>query len=472
MIDERTNSLEIKENNDESQTSKKLNRKRFRKSEDNIYNIMNVNKAKKKKKFAKSLSYPKHLRRKGLNHPETEINTKENENAIEVYQKESSDEEEEEFRLIKLLNKISFNDKSIDNDMNELSYIKKKSKRNSNDEHHIDNRTLTIQNIIFSSSLYNIKPYKFIGRKKIDLVLDLDQTLLYTTPIKNTIDNQTCNDVYQLSLKVSDEHTVKYQVTFRPQLKEFISKISKFCNLYINTQAQKQYAYEVINIMRKDFELYIEDKNIITSTSMNYKPKTLSSDITNENFLIIDDTITSWNEMYYDNIIPSMKFYSGTNRNCIYHYYFNNGSIFEFDESKRHCYDKDQIVYSAESTISKKKQLMYIYEAVHKSYLLSLIRKIPIKFAFRFIRENVLKDCILYLYIEDDIEFYKEMIFSMGGAVTIETSKASHVVYGKESIITSETKTFNVNIKWLYHCYYFVSRMDENDDEYKYIERL
>ena len=167
-----------------------------------------------------------------------------------------------------------------------------------------------------------------------------------------------------------------------------------------------------------------------------------------------------------------MKFYSGTNRNCIYHYYFNNGSIFEFDESKRHCYDKDQIVYSAESTISKKKQLMYIYEAVHKSYLLSLIRKIPIKFAFRFIRENVLKDCILYLYIEDDIEFYKEMIFSMGGAVTIETSKASHVVYGKESIITSETKTFNVNIKWLYHCYYFVSRMDENDDEYKYIERL
>ena len=50
MIDERTNSLEIKENCNESQTSKKLNRKRFRKSEDNIYNIMNVSTAKKKKK--------------------------------------------------------------------------------------------------------------------------------------------------------------------------------------------------------------------------------------------------------------------------------------------------------------------------------------------------------------------------------------------------------------------------------------
>ena len=471
MIDERANSLEIKENCNESQTSKKLNRKRFRKSEDNIYNIMNVSTAKKKKKFAKSLSYPKKHRRKALNHTDKEINAKENENPIEIYQTDSSDEDEEEFRLIKLLNKISFNDKIINNDMNELSYLKQKSKRSSKEEHPKDNnRTLTIQSILFSSSLYNIKPYKFIGRKKIDLVLDLDQTLLYTTPIKDISDNRTCNDVYKLSLKVSDEHTIYYQVTFRPKLKEFIAKVSKFCNLYINTQAQKQYAYEVINIMRKDYELSIEDRNIITSTSMNYKPKTISSNITNENFLIVDDTITSWNELYYDNIIPSMTFYSGTNRNCISHYYFNNGSIFEFDESKR-C-SKDSIAYSAESTISKNKQLMYIYEAIHKSYLLSLIRKIPIKFAFRFIRENVLKDCILYLYIEDDIEFYKEMIFSMGGAVTIESSKASHVVYGKETQMINDSNKYNVNIKWLYHCYFFVSRMDEKDDEYKYIERL
>ena len=96
MIDERTNSLEIKENCNESQTSKKLNRKRFRKSEDNIYNIMNVSTAKKKKKFAKSLSYPKKHRRKALNHTDKEINAKENENPIEIYQTDSSDEDEEE----------------------------------------------------------------------------------------------------------------------------------------------------------------------------------------------------------------------------------------------------------------------------------------------------------------------------------------------------------------------------------------
>ncbi len=74
----------------------------------------------------------------------------------------------------------------------------------------------------------------------------------------------------------------------------------------------------------------------------------------------------------------------------------------------------------------------------------------------------------------------KEMIRLLGGIVEISDGPSTHYITSNVKLndfIQHKTNNvhfknkiiFYVNLKWLFHCYFFVKRLDENDPEYKMI---
>lgn len=470
-----------KYNNDiQREHSKKLNKKRCRKSEEHSSQSKgrsDTKMFKKKKNFSKSLSYPK---QKILFDSKESENRKNEENnlKLEDYDLEF---EKEGIKLNNMFQNLSLSRKRKKTSNNSESFLTSTNKNvgtNNSKCESANNKSIDFtQILLLSSSLFNDRTYKFVGRKKIDLILDLDQTLIFSKENTKNEKDDPENSVYNISIDLSSNKKKNYQVQFRKGFKEFMEQILQISNIYINTHASKKYANQIITLIKNKYNYDICIDNVTSSNTTNLNLKTINENIKNDNFLIVDDSIISWEDIYFDNIIPSMKFqgffYKNQNNviiEKIYHYYFYTRKLYEYDEFKRDCIDKKKIPYAAETDVSGKSQLHYIGDLINKSYLLSLIKKIPINFAMKYIKQNVLKNCYIFLCFTDDFCFFKEMVFTLGGAVTFDCQIATHFIYWKEKNISfpkERKQSFSeVNLKWLFHCYFYFSKMDEKKEEY------
>ena len=63
------------------------------------------------------------------------------------------------------------------------------------------------------------------------------------------------------------------------------------------------------------------------------------------------------------------------------------------------------------------------------------------------------------------------MIHSVGGKIVKDD--ATHYIVSKYRVSDYDKKknklknSYAVNLKWLFHCYFFYTKMDENDIDYK-----
>jgi len=91
------------------------------------------------------------------------------------------------------------------------------------------------------SEKYNLKSYEELSfDKKINVILDLDSTLIYSSLAK--IDN--IKDYILLNKQLF--------VYKRPYLNKFLNEISQYCDLTIYTSASKDYADQIINFIDKN----------------------------------------------------------------------------------------------------------------------------------------------------------------------------------------------------------------------------
>ena len=128
--------------------------------------------------------------------------------------------------------------------------------------------------------------------------------------------------------------------------------------------------------------------------------------------------------------------------------------------------------YVMESNKSTKRQLYYIGILVEKVYKL-LNGGLKASEALNRIRSSVFKgicihlDLINYSPIEESL--MSKMITYLGGSLEISKnySSVTHIITNRtiDKRYVIKNKTY-VNLKWLFHCYFYYERMDVNDEEY------
>ena len=121
--------------------------------------------------------------------------------------------------------------------------------------------------------------------EKINLILDIDETLVYSKIVKEFKKNGEENkiteefkqhedkDIYYIKLDAITKIII-FKVHVRKNMTEFFRKLSPFCNFYINSMACPLYVKEVIDILCKNYGLKfsnINENNVIFTSSVNKK---------------------------------------------------------------------------------------------------------------------------------------------------------------------------------------------------------
>ena len=336
--------------------------------------------------------------------------------------------------------------------------------------------------------LFTNKINDIINRKiknKINIILDIDQTLVFSQLLTSYEDINYIND---LNIDKTDSHFISflidnnqyfYYIQVRPYLKQFISKLSPYCNFYINSMANPNYVRTVLILLNQKYNLILNDDglNNVFITAPN-EQKTLPNEITKDgNFIILDDNIYAWDKSYLNNIIPVKKFFGFYNyykkeniyaNDSFYIYYLFTNKIYCFNEYNKGHYDKNnRLQYCSEASWSEINQLNNISDIIIKIYILSELFKIPICFSFYNIINNILNECYIF-YEGEDEEFFNELINLLGGNYTKDFNKATHILVNENKAI--EKKKFDnnikynyINIKWLYDSFFYFIKCDEKN---------
>ena len=318
---------------------------------------------------------------------------------------------------------------------------------------------------------------------KINIILDIDQTLVYSQRITEEKDiifnyDSSFNDNHQIEFYLANKKYV-YFIQVRKGLKQFIEKLTPFCNFYINTMANPIYIKTILTLLNEKYNLHLNNNglNNVFITEQNEK-KTLPPEITkNGNFLILDDNICAWDKTYLSNIIPVRKYYGSFNHinsikssyDTIYQYYLFSNKIYCFNEQKRQFLDNNnKLPFCSEASWSELNQLDYISDLILKSYILSKILNIHIFFSFYNILHNILRECKIY-YEGEDKCFFQELIKLLGGSYVFDAKDSTHIlIKSNNDKLINELKGFNynfINVKWIFDSYFNFMKCDE--EKYK-----
>ena len=321
------------------------------------------------------------------------------------------------------------------------------------------------------------------NKNKINIVLDIDQTLVYSQSLSSIND---LNYINNLDFDKTDSHYIiftldnkqyLYYIQVRPGLKEFLSKLSPYCNFYINSMANSNYVKAVLILLNQKYNLNLnnngENNVFITPANM---PKTLPHEITKDgNFLILDDNIYAWDKSYINNIIPVQKFYGFFNfdikeRNNkqeknVYQYHFFSNKIYCVNDFDNGYYDiKNNLPFCCETSWNEINQLKYISELIMQIFIIKDLFKFQICLSFLNIINNILKDCSIY-YEGEDEDFIKELIILLGGNYIKDINKSTHILINISKInknIKIDDKYNYINIKWLFDSYFSFEKCEEN----------
>lgn len=166
---------------------------------------------------------------------------------------------------------------------------------------------------------------------KLNLVLDLDQTLIHsimkkkkdisidiqsipmekTYTINNIIDNIKTETIYYNYNIGSHEFTTE----IRPFLIDFFNELSPIYDFYIYTNGTKLYALKVVDIIKTHYKIYNKEENksikikkiIYRNDDSNEFQKDLSKlHLINKNTVILDDRIDVWD--FNESVLPIKPF--------------------------------------------------------------------------------------------------------------------------------------------------------------------
>lgn len=382
-----------------------------------------------------------------------------------IYYKRKRKQNSEDKTILTDFTSEEINDNSIEY-KNELIEIINQITNKYNINHSISENNINekIDNIISEAN-----------KNKINIILDIDQTLVYSQRINNEKDkmkllnNNTLSDNHFIEFYLENKKYI-YYIQVRNGLQEFISNLSPYCNFYVNTMANPIYIKSVLNLLNQKYNLNLYNGgNGASNVFITYQKerKTLPPEITKDgNFLILDDNICAWDKTYLANIIPVRKYYGSFNNinsdeisfDTIYQYYFFKNKIYCFNEQKREFYDlNNKLPFCSEASWSDNKQLNDISKLIIKVYLLNKLLNIPVNFSFFNIINNILNDCKIF-YDGEDKYFIDDLIILLGGKLMPNINDATYVLIKENNynfVNKFKNSTYNyINIKWLFDTFF------------------
>ena len=354
------------------------------------------------------------------------------------------------------------------------------------------------------TTILNAIPFLPPSSPKLNIVFDLDSTLLHSTtnkfPDKKgdrwSLNPNLCH--FEITI---EQRPFKGICVFRPGLRDFFAKTKSFCNYYIYSMGLDEYAKHLSIKLQRTFNINI----ICTYGRINTfeRSKFLQKiGLTTSNTLIIDDQVEVWNT---DNngvpnancLINSYKFlseliienfsnytqldfypfcYSYTQRSKLFQL------LFKFEE-RNFIIGSNHIPYHVEYEYSKKFQFEYLGELLRKVTTLMNYAHVDAYVALMCIKSTVLLGVKVYMgFVQDcNKRTLLHMIETCGGEVFdyLLHEELTHVVVSWERIeeynemvnrLISKDKAWEkvhfVNAKWVVDCFYCVSRMNEKDECY------
>ena len=300
--------------------------------------------------------------------------------------------------------------------------------------------------------------------EKLNLVLDLDHTLVYT------------NDFDDKLIKIFTKNKI-YYMSIRKNLKYFFDNLKLFCNLYIYTTSLIGYGDVIKRELEKDFKVKFINFYQPQSKSLQTYDKSLSYlKLKKKNTLIFDDMSDIWkNEK--DIVISSKKYLDINNlgeRILINYNYKGINKNTQFVKNYYSSNEKDIIkLHSELNDIEDQGQLYYLVQRIQIIYFINKNFTNNCEQAFSILRNNILyKKSFNIKFCSHGLEQdLNNMIETCGGEVN-NSKFANYFLISKNSVSEhyfelNKMKNKILDEKYIFDCFYNITEMDEN--KYKII---
>jgi len=328
---------------------------------------------------------------------------------------------------------------------------------------------------------------------KLNLVLDLDHTIIFSCQFPEIQNNRYIKDIYyKILFKSLDLEIVRlpskqvYVFQFREGLKSFFDNTKNFCNYHIYSSSFKLYATQIVQKLEDKFGIKIQSLKANDDIYNRDIDKNLTKiNLNHQNSIIIDDNPSTWRNNL-NNIILSKRFYDYKimyflRQNNIKElgFYFlikqceNDLNVLGYFAAGSHILNekniKNILPYNVESNnLSERHQLNYISKFIQKIYYLHFYYGINVPNAIKILRINIFYK--MNFYIDKECNNYKElydMIKYCGGEIVETIDNEKNIIYiNKEYQEKDNIKS--ISDEYIYDCYFMMNKFDVNDKYYHY----
>ena len=367
-----------------------------------------------------------------------------------------------------------FSDDNID-----IKTIFNKEKIDDNDKTYFHNFLQTIPKKINNND----------DNKKLNLVLDLDNTLMYSIEFPKIPNKKDIHDyTFKILFKDINIETIRikneiYVFKFREGLKSFFQETNKFCNYYIYTASIMDYAKQIIEKIKNKFKISI--KGIMANKDLKNRDlyKNLEKiNLKSENSIILDDNCYAWKNNL-SNLLLSKRFFDYQMMNFLFINYSKEIGDYNFiiQNKNNHnelnvSFGKYQFImnkkvffpFNVESNnFSQKNQLKYLSNLIKKIHYLYYNYQINVPMAIKILRMNIFYNKTFY--VSKNLLNYKELIGMIqycGGNVVKSISQNNIIIIDKE---LKEKNNENITSEeYIYDCYYMLHQFNEKEKCYHF----
>ena len=341
--------------------------------------------------------------------------------------------------------------------------------------------------------------------KKINLILDIDSTLIYAINLNDTKYTEQERDQNKDAIFYLNSTPFNYR--FRPHLFEFLNKLKKYCNFYVSTLSHIEYAEQVIKLIYENTKMEIPSDHVSARGKSNDKNgkndvkylkyffpnfKEYSNEINNT--IILDDSVEPW--VTYDKndredieqsikcLLVSKKFYYKCKSDPR-----SPTKLPSYDMlSKERKKILNVNIYCSFENDKFDNQLSYLRKYIEKCFILSYYSNSSIVKCMEYYRKKIFDGCKFKIKYNTLKKPLKIMIRDLGGEVIedkksnkIENDKeknkqedeeedenddATHYIFQTQKKFKRLANKFYIRSLYIYDCYFSMYRFDENESRY------
>ena len=367
--------------------------------------------------------------------------------------------------------------------------------------------------------------------EKINIILDLDNTLIHTfipyPEESNLIFNKLLNlnkenNIFKIDLINSNKSLVVYFI-LRQGIKTFFNKLKYFCNFYINSSGRIEYVEAIAKKIEKECNIKITKIIARENENINIFKNFNKFNIDFSNSIIIDDKIDVWNKYKVKNlkkfpstfVLVSKMFYNqsflnlsnevkkekykNVNSNIIFNFniideknWMNTKILkykYEYSDINDILINENYLTCNLENESNN--QLDFYANFIKKFFSLRNFffnyclnqkdhKNIVSYKLINLLRINIFYNKIFNIDFVDDEKklILKQIIFTLGGKVIDPDDIYDINIKPTHYIISNNIKVYNqiknkslyylIKENYIFDSYYLLSELDEKDEKYSF----